>query len=106
MCGQYGLGNIRLFYIGSSAEKIIVNPTIGTVDYAAGIINITNLLIAALAGVDLEISIKPSSYDVVSAYTQIAQISRDNLTVTAIPDQTISGDTRAGKNYVFTTSRS
>jgi hypothetical protein len=43
---------------------------------------------------------------VVSAYTQIAQISRDNLTVTAIPDQTISGDTRAGKNYVFTTSRS
>ena len=101
-----GVGNIRLFYIGSSAEKIIVNPTIGTVDYAAGIINIKNLLIAALAGVDFELTIKPSSYDVVSAYTQIAQISRDYLTVTAIPDQTISGDTRAGKNYVFTTSRS
>jgi hypothetical protein len=101
-----GVGNIRLFYVGSSAEKIIVNPTIGTVDYAAGIINIKNLLIAAVAGVDFEISIKPSSYDVVSAFTQIAQISRDTLTVTAIPDQTTSGDTRAGKNYVFTTSRS
>jgi hypothetical protein len=101
-----GVGNIRLFYIGSSAEKIIVDPTIGTVDYAAGIINIKNLLIAAVSGVDFELTIKPSSYDVVSAYTQIAQISRDYLTVTAIPDQTISGDTRAGKNYVFTSSRS
>ena len=59
-----------------------------------------------MAGVDFELTIKPSSYDVVSAYTQIAQISRDYLNVTAIPDQTISGDTRAGRNYVFTTSRS
>ena len=101
-----GVGNIRLFYIGSSAEKIIVNPSIGIVDYAAGIINIKNLLISAVAGVDFEITIKPSSYDIVSAYTQIAQLARDYLTVTAIPDQTTSGDTRAGKNYVFTTSRS
>jgi hypothetical protein len=101
-----GAGNIRLFYIGPSAEKIIVDPTIGTVDYAAGVINIKNLHITAIADVDFEISIRPSSYDVVSAYDQIAEIARDHLTITAIADETINGDLRAGKNYVFTTSRS
>jgi hypothetical protein len=101
-----GVGNMRLYYIGSSAEKIIVNPAIGTVDYAAGIINITNLHITAIADIDFEISIKPSSYDVVSAYTQIAEIARDHLTIRAIADETANGDLRAGKNYQFTTSRS
>jgi hypothetical protein len=101
-----GAGNIRLFYIGPSAQKIIVDPTIGTVDYAAGVINIKNLHITAIADVDFEISIRPSSYDVVSAYDQIAEIARDHLTITAIADETINGDLRAGKNYVFTTSRS
>jgi hypothetical protein len=101
-----GVGNIRLYYIGSSAEKIIVDPSIGEVDYAAGIINIKNLYITAIADIDLEISIRPSSYDVVSAYTQIAEVARDHLTITAIPDETANGDLRAGRNYQFTTSRS
>lgn len=101
-----GVGNMRLYYIGPSAEKIIVNPTIGNVDYAAGIINIKNLHITAIADIDFEISIKPSSYDVVSAYTQIAEVARDHLTIRAIADETANGDLRAGKNYQFTTSRS
>jgi hypothetical protein len=101
-----GVGNMRLYYVGSSAEKIIVNPTLGTVDYAAGIINIRNLHITAIADIDFEISITPSSYDVVSAYTQIAEIARDHLTIRAIPDETASGDLRAGRNYQFTSSRS
>ena len=101
-----GAGNMRLYYIGTSAEKNIVNPTIGTVDYAAGVINITNLHITDIADIDFEISIRPSSYDVVSAYEQIAEIARDHLKVTVIADETSNGDNRAGKNYVFTTSRS
>jgi hypothetical protein len=101
-----GIGNMRLYYIGPSAEKIIVNPTIGTVDYAAGIINIKNLHITAIADIDFEISIKPSSYDVVSAYTQIAEVARDHLTIRAVADETSNGDLRAGRNYQFTTSRS
>ena len=101
-----GVGNIRLYYIGPSAEKIIVDPAIGEVDYAAGIINIKNLYLTAIADIDFEISIRPSSYDVVSAYTQIAEIARDHLTIRAIADETANGDLRAGKNYQFTTSRS
>lgn len=101
-----GVGNMRLYYIGTSAEKIIVNPSIGSVDYAKGVINIKNLYITDIADVDFEISIRPSSYDVVSAYDQIAEIARDHLKVTVIADETANGDMRAGKNYVFTTSRS
>lgn len=101
-----GVGNMRLYYIGPSAEKIIVDPTIGTVDYANGIINIKNLHITAMADIDFEISIKPMSYDVVSAYTQIAEIARDHLTIRAIPDETANGDLRGGRNYQHTTSRS
>lgn len=101
-----GVGNIRLYYIGDSAEKIIVNPTLGTVDYAAGIINIKNLHITAVSGNDFEISIRPSSYDVVSAFNQIADIARDHLTVRAIADESVNGDLRAGRNYQHTTSRS
>ena len=101
-----GVGNMRMYYIGDSAEKIIVDPYIGTVDYAAGIINIKNLNITAMADIDFEISVRPSSYDVVSAYNQIADIARDHLTVRAIADDSVNGDLRAGKNYQHTTSRS
>ena len=106
-----GVGNMVLYYrsIGTAtqdSQKIIVDSSIGTVDYAEGKINIKNLNITALADVDFEISIKPSSNDVISAYTQIAEIASDHLFVTAIPDKTANGDLRAGKNYTFTTSRS
>jgi hypothetical protein len=101
-----GIGNMQLFTKGSSGTTIVVNPTIGTIDYAAGIINIKNLHITAIADIDFEISIKPKSNDVVSAFTQIAQIARDHLIVNVISDKSANGDLRGGKNYIFTTSRS
>ena len=107
-----GVGNIQLYYFSqaslttSETTKVIVNPKIGTVDYAAGIINIKNLTISALGDIDWEITIKPQSNDIVSAYTQIAQIAQDHLIVSAIADKTANGDMRAGTNYVFTSSRS
>jgi hypothetical protein len=106
-----GVGNMVLFYRSAGtatqeSQKIIVDATIGTVNYTNGKINIKNLNITGLADVDFEISIKPSSNDVVSAYTQIAEIAVDHLFVTAIPDKTANGDLRAGTNYTFTTSRS
>jgi len=101
-----GVAHVRLYRYGANGIKIIVNPTIGNIDYANGVIDIKNLHITALADIDLEISIRPSSNDVVSALTQIAQIAKDHLTVTALPDPTASGDLRGGYNYTFTPSRS
>lgn len=101
-----GIQYVRLFRYGTNGIKIIVNPTIGNIDYANGVVDIKNLYITALADVDLELSIRPLSNDVVSALTQIAHIPPEHLKVTAIPDPTASGDLRGGYNYTFTSSRS
>lgn len=101
-----GVQYVRLFKYGANGIKIIVNPTIGNIDYNKGVIDIKNLHITALADADLEISIRPLSNDVVSALTQIAHIPPEHLKVTAIPDPTSSGDLRGGYNYTFTSSRS
>ena len=108
-----GIGSIQLFKHslseidgGSTTNHIIVDPAIGVVDYGTGYINIQGLNITSLADNTLEIIIKPQSNDVVSAFHQIARIDPIALTITAIPDNTSSGDLRAGQNYVFTSSRS
>ena len=101
-----GVAHVRLYRYGSNGIKIIVNPTIGNIDYTKGLIDIKNLHVTALADVDLEISIRPLSNDVVSALTQIAHIATDHLRVTAVPDPTATGDLRGGYNYKFTSSRS
>lgn len=111
-----GIGNMQLFYHGAAdttqgstgtiTTHIIVDPKIGTVDYANGVVTIRNLNITALADAYFELTVKPQSNDVVSAYTQIAEIDKDNLVVNVIADKTANGDLRAGKNYTFTSSRS
>ena len=101
-----GVAHVRLFRYGANGVKVIVNPTIGDIDYNNGIVDIKNLHITALADLDLEISIRPLSNDVVSALTQIVHIPPEHLKVVAIPDPTASGDLRGGYNYTFTSSRS
>ena len=110
-----GIGNIQLFrhnnselgmQAGNTTNHIVVNPTIGTVDYATGYIKIQNLNITALAESEFHLIIKPQSNDVVSAFHQIARIEPSRMTITAIPDTTSNGNLRAGQNYVFTSSRS
>lgn len=100
-----GLGAMQLFYIDSSNIRITTNTNIGTVDYAKGTIKFKNLKITSIVGDTLYLYVKPSSNDVVSALTQIVQISTDDLVVNVISDKSASGDLRGGKNYTFTTSR-
>jgi hypothetical protein len=96
--------DLRLFTYGTNAEKIIINERIGTIDHEMGILDIRNLNVVALADIDWEWTVKPRSNDVVSALTQIAKIARDHMYVTAIPDNSSSGDLRAGYNYTFSDS--
>ena len=100
------LGNVRLYYIGPNFDKVIVNPKIGTIEYAIGRVVVRNLTITALDDVIFEMQVKPESYDVVSALNQIVQIDPTLLRVEAIADQTINGDLRAGYNYDFQSIRS
>ena len=101
-----GLGRLELYRLGANSQRIVVNRQIGTIDYGAGYVDIRNLHITALADVDFEFQITPLSYDVVSALEQIAEVARDHLNVTAIPDKTATGDLRAGFNYQHASSRS
>lgn len=100
-----GVGTMLLFLINENGYRIIVNDNVGTVDYINGIISIIGLNISYIVGDHFTFFIKPSSNDVVSALTQIAQISVEDLNVTVIPDTTNTGDLRGGQNYIFTPSR-
>jgi hypothetical protein len=100
------LGNIRLYYLNSNFDKIIVNPTIGVIDYKAGTVIVNNLNITSLAGSVFEMQIKPESNDIVSALNQIVTIPADLLTVEAIADNSVNGDLQAGYNYKFQSIRS
>ena len=99
-------GNIRLYYINSAFEKVIVDPAIGTINYDKGEVVVRSLTIRALDGPFFEWQVKPESYDVVSALNQIVQIDPNYLTVTAIADETANGDLQAGYNYTFNSIRS
>lgn len=100
-----GVGNIVLYYRNESNQEIVVNSTIGTVDYNAGKVDIKNLNISSLAADNFELIFKTQSYDVVSANNQIVQVYAKHLTVTAISDQTVNGNVGAGSSYQFTSSR-
>jgi len=103
------VGNVRLYYNGpegTKSDRVIVNPSIGTIDYEAGRVVVRNLTITALDDVIFEMQVKPESYDVVSALNQIVQIDPTLLRVEAIADQTANGDLRAGYNYDFQSIRS
>ena len=99
-------GNVRLYYVGPNFDKVIVNPSIGTIEYELGRVVVRNLTITALDDVIFEMQVKPESYDVVSALNQIVQIDPTLLRVEAIADQTANGDLRAGYNYDFQSIRS
>lgn len=100
-----GVGNMTLFYLDNSGNRVVVDPQIGTVDYAKGIISVNSIKIASLVDDYFTFYIKPSSNDVVSTLHQIVQISMDDLKVSVINDRTATGDLRAGQNYIFTSSR-
>ena len=101
-----GKGSLRLFYFDANQNKYIVNPSIGTVDYAKGTLSVRNLTITSMAASKFEFILTPESYDVVTAYNQIVQIDRQHLNVTVVNDMTAAGSNQAGKNYIFTSIRS
>jgi hypothetical protein len=101
-----GVGNIRLYFFNTNRDKVFVNTTQGTINYTLGLIEINGLNISSLDGSFFEIQIKPESYDIVSALNRIVQIDPTLLSVTAIADNTVNGDTGAGFNYTFNSIRS
>jgi len=90
-----GAGVIRLFTIIQGGKKKYIALPNSTIDYTKGIINISSLLITRLVGLDLTLTIKPKSFDVIPYKHQILFVK--NSTVTVL-ENTIS-------NYKFASSQ-
>jgi len=102
-----GFGNLRLIRY-DDGEKIIVNPTIGTITYSNGTLTINSLHVTMVdsshGSEDIQFTLKPESYDAASIRNQIIDIS--NITVSVIADKVATGEAAGGANYIFSSSRS
>lgn len=98
-----GVGNIILFY-RDGFQEVIVDRTIGTINYTKGIIKVNGLNISAIDGSVLEFIFKPESYDVVGIRNQILEIPTSMITVLGRIDTVATG--RGTSSYVHTSSRS
>ena len=99
-------GQLRLWYYTSDIKTYL--RTFGSVDYANGIIRLTELEIVGIDLTDspvLELMIKPQSNDVVSIRNQLVTIPDNNITVNVVLDKVSVGDPGGGTNYIFTSSR-
>jgi hypothetical protein len=101
-----GAGKIRSYYIQPGTNtKIIVNPTLGTVDYVQGIIALTQLTITDTEDGTSYFSVfaTPNSDNLVSVRNQIFLIedSSEGIVVNAIVDKVATGEASAGTDYTI-----
>ena len=101
-----GFGNVRTYSIVEGAgTKIIKNAKIGTIDYANGVVKISGLKIVNLVDANFYFIIKTQSFDVVSLRNYIVNIPDSKISISVIPDTSLSGITTTANNYTFTSSR-
>lgn len=101
------LGNIYTYYLTGGNEKVYSASPVGTVNYETGLITLNNLSISGttLSNGTINISIEPSSYDVVSVRNQLASIANEDIVVSAIADKVASGESTSSADYVHTKVR-
>ena len=104
-----GLGNVRRYFL-SSGIKTYVNNAQGTINYSTGQITIVSLNVSSVSNIRgatssvIELTVTPSSNDVVPVRNQILEIDIANSNVIVSEDTFVGGSAEAGVGY--TTSRS
>ena len=104
-----GQGNVRVYYLVSGI-KTIHNATQGTIDYSTGQITINSLNVASISNIrgatssKIEITVTPSSNDVVPVRDQILEIDVLNSIITVGEDTFVGGSSEAGVGYTTTSS--
>ena len=104
-----GLGNVRRYYLVSGV-KTYANNTQGTIDYASGQITLNSLNIASISNIRgaastiLEITVQPSSNDVIPVRDQIVEIDVANSLITVEKDTFVGGSAEAGVGYSSSSS--
>ena len=104
-----GAGNVRRYYLVGSV-RTYVNNTQGTINYTTGQITINSLNVASVenirgsAATAIELTVQPSSNDIVPVRDQIISIDTTNSSITAIADTFVGGSADAGVGYTTTPS--
>lgn len=99
-----GIGNINLKSISATGIETKLR-TVGTIDYASGVINISNLNIVGLYDSEFEFIFYPSSNDIVPVRQFILTVPSQYTVVNMIADNLASGNNNANSNHIFTASR-
>ena len=104
-----GAGNVRLYYLASGVKSYL-NSSQGTIDYSTGAITINSLKIASITNIGgkastiVQLTVTPSSNDVVPVRDQIVEIDVANSNITVIADSFVGGSAEAGVGYTTTSS--
>ena len=104
-----GAGNVRLYYL-SGGVKTYLNSTQGTIDYSTGAITLNSMNIVSISNIDgaastvIQLTVVPSSNDVVPVRDQIVEMDIANSRITVTADSFVGGSAEAGVGYTTTSS--
>ena len=104
-----GAGNIRR-YSFSGATRVYSASNQGTIDYDTGSITINSLSVLSVENIrgeassKIELTVVPSSNDVVPVRDQILEIDTANSSITVNADTFVGGSSDAGVGYTTTSS--
>jgi len=104
-----GAGNIRR-YSFSGATRVYSASNQGTIDYDTGSITINSLSVLSVENIrgeassKIELTVVPSSNDVVPVRDQILEIDTANSSITVNADTFVGGSADAGVGYTTTSS--
>jgi hypothetical protein len=76
-----GFGNLRIYYVDQSGVRVYTNRLAGTVNYATGLVTITNVRITAYVGDAINIYVDPDDVDVATVRNQILTITESTVNV-------------------------
>ena len=100
-----GNGNVRAYYL-SGATRVYSNSTQGTIDYSTGAITINSLQVTEISNIRgsassvIELTVQPSSNDIVPVRDQIIELDIANSTITVEKDTFVAGSSDAGVGYL------
>ena len=104
-----GQGNIRLYYLVSGI-KTVLNATQGTINYGTGQVTLNSLDVSSISNIrgsassKIEVTVSPSSNDVVPVRDQILEIDVSNSIVNVTEDTFVGGSSEAGVGYTTSSS--
>jgi len=104
-----GQGNVRRYSL-SGSTRVYANSSQGTIDYSTGQVIINSLVVSVVENIrgaassTIELTVTPSSNDIIPVRDQVLNIDTTNSTITVEADTFVGGSADAGVGYTTTSS--